>query len=235
MRIVIPSKGRAGVIGQKALRLFPDALVCVGSDEAERYAAVTKNLLVHPPEVVGIGPLRQWVLDNVADPTVVMVDDDVRYIVSQVGFKGRRFDDPDTARAIVERLAILAQDAGCRVFGFYQGGGPLNYSNARPFSFNHWVGGVVGVVGRELRYDTSLILRADIDFCLQSLLRDRIIMLDCRYSFIHTRFGGAGGNASNRSSERHPREIAYLERKWGPYLEHVMAKGTTRLVVKVRR
>ena len=37
---------------------------------------------------------------------------------------------------------------------------------------------IVGVVGRELRYDTSLILRADIDFCLQSLLRDRIIMLD---------------------------------------------------------
>lgn len=235
MKIVIPSKGRAGVIGQKALRLFPDALVCVGADEAERYAPVTGKLLVHPPEVVGIGPLRQWILDNIADPTVVMVDDDVKYIVSQVGFKGRRFDDPDTARAIVERLAIVAEDAGARVFGFYQGGGPLNYSNARPFSFNHWVGGVVGIVGRELRYDTSLILRADIDFCLQSLLRDRIIMLDCRYCFIHTRFAGAGGNAANRSSERHAREIAYLRRKWGPYLNVVQAKGTTRLVVKVRR
>ncbi len=235
MKIVIPSRGRAGVIGAKALRLFPDAIVCVASDEAERYAAVTANLLTHPPDVTGIGPLRQWILDNVDDPTVVMVDDDVKYIVSQVGFHARRFDDPGTARAIVERLAILAGDAGARVFGFYQGGGPLNYSNCRPFSFNHWVGGVVGVVGRELRYDTSLVLRADIDFCLQSLLRDRIIMLDCRYSFIHTRFAGAGGNAANRSSERHAREIAYLRRKWGPYLDVVQAKGTTRLVVRVRR
>ena len=235
MKIVIPSKGRPGVIGQKALRLFPDALVCVGADEADAYAKVSNNLLVHPPEVTGIGPLRQWILDNVEDRTVVMVDDDVRTIVSQVGFKARRFDDADTARAIVERLAILAEDAGARVFGFYQGGGPLNYSNARPFSFNHWVGGLVGVVGRELRYDTSLILRADIDFCLQSLLRDRIIMLDCRYCFIHTRFAGTGGNAVNRSSERHAREIAYLLRKWGPYLDVVQAKGTTRLVVKVRR
>jgi len=235
VKIVIPSKGRAGTIGHKALRLFPDATVCVGSDEAEVYAAVTRNLLVHPPEVTGIGPLRQWVLDHVEDRTVVMVDDDVKYAISQVGFKARRFDDADTARAIVERLAVLAEEAGARVFGFYQGGGPLQYSNALPFSFNHWVGGVIGIVGRELRYDTSLILRADIDFCLQSLLRDRIVLTDCRYCFIHTRFAGAGGNAANRSSERHAREIAYLRRKWGPYLDVVQAKGTTRLVVKVRR
>ena len=235
MKIVIPSRGRAGLIARKALRLFPDAVVCIGSDEVDAYAALTDNLLLHPPEVTGIGPLRQWVLDNVEDPTVVMVDDDVKYVVSQVGFRSRRLDDADAARAIVERLAVLAQEAGARVFGFYQGGGPLNYSNCRPFSFNHWVGGVVGVVGRELRYDTSLILRADIDFCLQSLLRDRIIMLDCRYSFIHTRFAGTGGNAANRSSQRHAEEIAYLRRKWGPYLKVVQAKGTTRLVVKVRR
>jgi len=44
-----------------------------------------------------------------------------------------------------------------------------------------------------------------------------------------------GGNAANRSSERHAREIAYLQRKWGPYLDVVQAKDTTRLVVKVRR
>ena len=31
MRIVIPTKGRADVIGDKALRLFPDATLCVGA------------------------------------------------------------------------------------------------------------------------------------------------------------------------------------------------------------
>jgi hypothetical protein len=29
--------------------------------------------------------------------------------------------------------------------------------------------------------------------------------------------------------------MAYLKRKWGPYLDIVQAKGTTRLVVKVSR
>jgi len=235
LKIVIPSKGRAETLQEKALRLFPDALVCVGDDEVEAYGKITDRLLVHPATVVGIGPLRQWVLDHVEDPCVVMVDDDVTHVYSQVGFHKRRIEDADTARALVERLAILAQDAGARVFGFQQAARPLTYANFRPFSLNTWVGGLVGIVGRELRYDPSLLLRADIDFCLQSLMRDRFVLVDGRYSFIHTRFAGKGGNALNRSSERHAREIAYLKKKWGPYLEEVQAKGTTRLVVKVRR
>ena len=235
MKIVIPSKGRAETLQEKALRLFPDALVCVGDDEVEAYGKITDRLLVHPATVVGIGPLRQWVLDHVEDPCVVMVDDDVTHVYSQVGFHKRRIEDADTARALVERLAILAQDAGARVFGFQQAARPLTYANFRPFSLNTWVGGLVGIIGRELRYDPALLLRADIDFCLQSLMRDRFVLVDGRYSFIHTRFAGKGGNAGNRSAERHAREIAYLKRKWGPCLEEVQAKGTTRLVVKVRR
>ena len=235
MRFIIPTRGRADVIGKKALLLFPDATLCVGADEVEPYSRLSQNLLDHPPEVVGIGPLRQWVLDHVDDPCVVMVDDDVTHVYSQVGFHKERIEDADTARAIVERMAILAQDAGVRVFGFNQAARPLTYANFRPFSLNTWVGGIIGIIGRELRYDTRLLLRADIDYCLQSLMHDRIVLVDGRFSFIHTRFAGSGGNARQRSAERHAQEIAYLRRKWGPYLDVVQAKGTTRLVVRVHR
>jgi hypothetical protein len=235
MQIVIPSKGRADLIREKALRLFPDALLCIGDDETAAYGKISDKLLIHPSDVVGIGPLRQWILNHVADPCVVMVDDDVTHVYSQIGFHKKRIEDPDTARAIVERLAILAQDAGARVFGFQQAARPLTYANFRPFSLNTWVGGLVGIIGRQLRYDMHLLLRADIDFCLQSLMRDRFVLVDGRYSFIHTRFAGSGGNALQRSAERHAQEIAYLKKKWGPYLEEVQAKGTTRLVVKVVR
>jgi hypothetical protein len=112
VQIVTPSKGRATTIRDKALRLFPDALLCVGENEAKVCSRVNQNLLVHPSDVLGIGPLRQWVLDHVADPCVVMVDDDVTHVYSQVGFHKKRIEDADTARAIVERTAILAADAG---------------------------------------------------------------------------------------------------------------------------
>lgn len=124
---------------------------------------------------------------------------------------------------------------GCGCSHFQQAARPLTYANFRPFSLNTWVGGIVGIIGRELRYDTSLLLRADIDFCLQSLVRDRFVLVDGRYSFIHTHFGGSGGNAAQRLSERHEQEIRYLKRKWGPYLDVVAAKGTMRLVVRVMR
>ena len=235
MKIIIPSRGRSATIGQRALRLFPDATVCVAEEEADTYAKVTPNLLLHPAAVTGIGPIRQWILDHVPDRTVVQVDDDVQYVRSWVGFKSRRSEDPGFASAVVERAAIMAEDLGVSVFGFFQGADALYYRPFQPFSFNHWVGGIVGFVGRRLRYDPSLVLRADIDYCLQALLRDRIIFMDCRYSFIHTRFGGSGGNAANRSSERHAREIAYLQRKWGQYLKVEPAKGTTLLKVCVPR
>ena len=49
------------------------------------------------------------------------------------------------------------------------------------------------ITGHELRCDTSLHSRADIDFCLQSLLRDRIVLVGGWFSFIHTCFAGGGG------------------------------------------
>jgi len=35
VKILIPTRGRADVIGTKALRLFPDATLCVGTDEVD--------------------------------------------------------------------------------------------------------------------------------------------------------------------------------------------------------
>lgn len=151
MKIIIPTRSRADIIAEKVLRLFPDATLCIGDDEVDAYAKVSDRLLVHPASVVGIGPLRQWVLDHVDDPCVVMVDGDVMHVYRQVGFHKLRIEDADTARAIVKRTAILA------------------------------------------------------------------------------------AGAANRSSERHEREIAYLRRKWGPYLDVVQAKCTTRLVLRVMR
>jgi len=80
MKIIIPSKNHVDVIGDKALRLFPDVTLCVGEDEADTYGRLSDRLLVHPASVVGIWPLRQWVVDHVDDPCVVMVDDDVMHL-----------------------------------------------------------------------------------------------------------------------------------------------------------
>ena len=110
--LVIMSKGRSDTIAKRSLKLFPDALVCVGQDEAELYARHTQNLLVHPADVVGTVRNANWILDNVADPVLCMLDDDIRSCHSRVGFKCRRIDSPAAVAAIIERAAQCALDAG---------------------------------------------------------------------------------------------------------------------------
>lgn len=235
MKIVIPSRGRSKEIQDGALRLFPNATVCVGESEAKDYEYFCPKLLVHPDNVEGIGPLRQWIIDNVEDEIVVQVDDDVHTVYSICGLTKRTYHDPQVAARIVATTAICAKDAGCKVFGFNQAWDVRKFRPYKPFQLNTWVGGVVGVIGKERRYDISLKLRADIDFCLQSLLKDRIVWSEQRYSFVHKRWSGRGGNAEMRSEERHKQEMEYLQKKWGKYVSFQEKKTAVRMVMHVER
>jgi hypothetical protein len=233
-RIIIPSRQRADTLTQKALRLFPDATICVHKREAAAYRRVVPadQLLLH--NVEGLGIIRQWILDHVPDEVVVMADDDISMLYSLAGVRARRLDDPLAARQLLETTAACAKAAGARIFGFNQGD-IRKFLPQKPFSFNTWVGGLIGIIGRELRYDPRLRLHDDVDLCLQSLLQHRILWQDQRFLFSHVRFTGAGGNAASRSQAQHDEEIAYLRRKWGAHLTIQPTKTTVRLVLHVDR
>jgi hypothetical protein len=237
MRLVIPTKGRWQSVGSKSLKLFPDAWLCVGESEAQQYADATghKQLMVHPDDVVGIGPIRNWVVENSPEETVVMLDDDIECIFDQTKYHRIKIVAPWHCMAVLERSAIASKDAGCKLFGYAQMATPLNYRPHKPFNFNTWMGGVVGVHGKATKWDNNLLLRADIDACLNSLLKDRILWSDGRYVFIHKRFTGQGGNNTNRTTQRHRVEIDHVKRKWGCYIQEKHMKGTIRLIVKVSR
>lgn len=234
VRVIIPSRKRADTLAKGTINLFPDATVCVGESEVPEYRKVTKNLLVHGDEVVGLGILRQWILDHVDDEVIVMPDDDIHALYSFVGVRTRRITDPADVMRVLENAAMCAKAAGARVFGFNQGD-IRKFEPQKPFSFNSWVGGLIGIIGRDLKYDPFCRLHDDVDLCLQSLMKHRIIWQDLRFKFANKIFAGGGGNAISRSKEQHEKEIAYLKRKWGAHLQVRPAKTTIRLVVNVAR
>lgn len=242
MRIVIPSRKRPQSCA-RALRLLPGALVCVDAAEEADYAPLCRaagvDLLLHPSDVAGIGPLRQWILDNVTDEVVFMVDDDVSElgVVAGRGTRHAQIRDPQAVAQVIANAAECAQVLGTPIFGFSQNGADVRkFRPQDPFVLATWVGGAIGVIGRELRYDTELRLRADIDFCLQALLKYRCIFMDNRFAFVHQRFNNTGGNAHQRSGERNAYELAYLKHKWGKWLEIRQAKETTLLrITRVQR
>lgn len=242
MRVVIPSRKRVNAC-RHVLRLFPGALVVVHEDEIDDYAPLGvaplgAELLAHPSEVRGIAPLKNWILDHVEDEVVFIVDDDISVLKAMAGRPRRSapIADPRAIGQIVANAERMARAAGAPVFGFNQNGGDVRkFRNQDPFALSGWVGGAMGIIGRELRFDPALKMRADIDFCLQAQLRHRCIFIDLRFAFVEQRFNNTGGNAHMRSADRNQHELAYLQQKWGKWLAVKPGKTTVRLLVNVQR
>lgn len=87
MEVFIPTLARPN--RQETWKNLPDVVrerttLLVNYEDSNNYTRYPHILL--PPEVKGIGKVRQWVIEN-AGPKVVMLDDDLRFAV-------RRTDDP---------------------------------------------------------------------------------------------------------------------------------------------
>ena len=78
--------------------------------------------------------------------------------------------------------------------------------------------------------------RADIDYCLQSLMVHRVVWQDARFSFAHIRTNNLGGNAGFKTRDRDIAETQWLLRRWGRYVEpRLMSGGTLSIRLNVPR
>jgi len=237
VRVVIPSRKRVSSCAH-VLKMFPGALVVVDESELEDYSVLDAEIMTHPPEIAGIGPLRNWILDYVPDETVFMVDDDLGGMRAIVGRTTRSavIRDPRAIGQIITNAEYCARKTGTPVFGFNQNNGDVRkFRGQDPITFSTWIGSAIGVIGRELRYDDNLLLRADIDYCLQAMLHHRVVFVDQRFAFYGARFDNVGGNAHMRSKERNAYEMDYLKRKWGKWILFIQGKATVRIFVRVKR
>ena len=87
-----------------------------------------------------------------------------------------------------------------------------------PFSVVQGCGGVLGVVGKEVRWHELLRFKCDIDCRLGELLRNRIIGHESRFCFLQARDKNLGGNSRFRSPERIAAEKRYLQSKCQAHL-----------------
>ena len=234
MQIVIPSSGRSQSIRRDTLALFPTALVCVDESEAHTYSQVIDpaQLLIHPA-LSGLPSIRNWIIKNIEDDIIFMVDDDIIEMQSMVGRNAMGYRDSNVIMTIVENAADCAVGIGATIFGFNQSPRPMAFLPYDPISLAFWVGTAIGVTGKTLKWDERLRLRGDVDVCMQALLVDRIVFTDRRFHFLsRKRFKSKGGSASFRSAERDKQEVDYLKHKWGRYIEmrvnHGMGSGKTR-------
>ena len=222
LTVVIPSRGRPECLD--TTRMFHNPVLCVGEDELKAYQAVhgkRRRWLVHPPDLVGMGRKRQWVLEHVETEAVFMIDDDVTGLYCQVGERARLILDPDAIWQVLQNAARITMGIGTVCFGFSHTKDVRHFRGTHPFSFTGYVNGfAMGILGREIAFDTELDTKQDIDFSLQVLLKKRILWRDLRFAFKNSGwFKRTGGMAGIRTAETVARDIARLKSKWGDAIQ----------------
>lgn len=232
LRVVIPSRKRSHIIGDNGLRLFPYATVSVAESELDEYAKVVpaEQLTGRPDSVIGLGSIRQWILDNFDDEAIVFVDDDTSALVHLVAIVCTEIASVQSVAAVIENATNCAAEAGTSAFGFNQSPNVIFFSPLQPFVLNGWVASVWGVIGRRIRFDPRVYQGVDTDFSLQALLTDRFVWRDDRFCFVVNRWSLGGGNTPFRTTN-----YDYLRRKWGKFLAVKNSKGTIHTYPRVTR
>jgi len=225
----------------RVMELLPTALICIDEREASEYSKLVpdEKLWLHPP-LERMGQIRQWMLDNCEAESLVTIDDDFRGVLTYVGVRIRKITDPNAILQIIEngvnilcdldlplycwnRNRSLLQFRGCDPIGFF---GPASVS---------WI-----TRGRGLGYDTSLFERVDVDFTMQVLLKNRILICERRYYFDGGLMSaGAGGLQGVRTGKLMDESTRTLVRRWGKYVDvetGMKTKGGNRhMSVRVQR
>lgn len=173
-----------------------------------------ERLLPLPAGVSGLPDTRNWIIDNVPGRVVCIFDDDfvacnttIYRVHTQIPYS--LVDD------MILATAQAAMDAGVGAFGWTQNAADASmYNPTRPFALVGLLGGAIGVIDREIKWDTRLRARCDCDWTIQHLAKHRIVWIENRYGFQQIRNDNVGGNARERTSEQIMRDIELTRRKW---------------------
>jgi glycosyltransferase involved in cell wall biosynthesis len=222
--LVCPSYKRPGRVETR--RLFPNIEVWVAESEAEAYRAEspTINLKTMPDKVQGnIARVRNWILDRADADAVCIVDDDLQYIGCFQADVLSKIENEAMMRAFLCKYTQMAIDLETPLWGININMDKQCYREYTPFSFTSVVLAPFMVhISPVLRFDETIPLKEDYDFCIQTLNRYRKILRVNRFHYVarqgaSTQSGmkQAGGCAEMRSVDEERRQLGLLRKKWG--------------------
>lgn len=125
----------------------------------------------------------------------------------------------EEAVEILERLYIMAKDADIKYAGFDYSTDNMKLKDYQPFSLTKIIfGGVLVNAKDEIKYDERFRINEDVEFWVQKLNKNRMILKDNQYAMIF--YGVDGGAISvigyNQNDRRH--YANKINNKWGKKL-----------------
>ena len=233
MIIVVPSYKRAKDVPTR--KTVPDSILAIHEFEAEDYE---KNqggkLLIVPDDLRGnIAKVRNYILDNIKDDRIVMMDDDVKGVGYYENYTQYMMPTNEIIN-FLENGYGMCEDLNCRLWGINLQSDPKFYRNFNPISL---LGVVLGTFSchykPELRYDEGLYLNEDYDFFLKNINKYRKVLRFTKYHYVADHLNKSGGCGAYRMKETEIVQAKIMQRRWGSKVFKFDIKRSTNGIVKV--
>lgn len=220
--IVIPSKGRPK-IAAKAMRLLPDANVYVDEREISDYKPYipTEKLVPHAP-TNNLAEVRNLMIRDFSESVLIQSDDDLKVVRVIGDGTSKLIKKPDVIIDVIENMIEIAEDLDIGLFGWNRCSNPMQYFHGDPLALTSPIAGTFGVRGpaRYRKLDSTVYPRADFDWVMYAILKDRITLVDRRFYFDHGPvFSGKGGTVDVIKANQFQRATEILIKRWGRYIK----------------
>lgn len=242
VKIVIPSYKRAGKVTTH--KTVANCSIVCREEEYEDYKKAYPDLEIIPipkGEIKnGISDTREWIMRNVNNGNVFMLDDDIpswRRSYNPATFSKMATDnpevisetkvDPQTMYDVIQADAHMAKELGIYLFGFTVTANPRDCKPHTPYVLNTiFSGGAFGVLRGEpgckleLPYHEPRVALCE-DYYLAALnaYHHRVHLVNFRFYENSTTFRNTGGLSEYRSQDGERVAFEYLKEKFGAAIQ----------------
>lgn len=231
--VYVPSYKRSGDI--KTYHVLNHCTYVVRKSEEQLYrdAGVDRILAAPDEEIDSLPKVRQWIIDNTPEDIVVQIDDDITGFSYVNKNNLVRIEDMDIVDAEFERIGQILSDLKIGFASIRMQENVIKYNEE--FRFQSTIGLICwfNKAGLKSRYDENIRFKADIDFQLQELLYNRIIIVPEYFRARAIYDKNEGGNSVDKNTKSLNATVDYMKSKWGKYYEHNFKTNQSK--AKVRR
>lgn len=224
MRIVIPTYNRVNnqITVSNSKWIQENAEVIIHPDEAGKHKC---REIICEDQGKGTHAVRQWILDNIKDDVVIMLDDDLRFYIRKTpdAFNLRYANDEEIAQMMTELHNVLS-NGGAPVAGISPRQGNNNYFPA-DIVYNTRLCHAWGyhrptVLDAEVRFDRVRFIE-DYDFMISMLKRGHRNALLTYCACGQPSSQSPGGLSNLRTVEGHGESVKFLEQLHCPFVKAV--------------
>lgn len=214
--IYVPSYRRSDAIMTANLLEYCTYVVRESEKDLYKKAGVKSVLAVPDEEIDSCEKVHNWIIENVKEDVVAVLDDDLKSIAFRLDSM-EKTEDKTVITMEIERIAQLIFDLG---IGY--GASPSDMSIMyydKPFKFVGVTSGLKFYNRKKLvaRVPAGLRFLSDMDFELTELISNRIILIPNYFCTEFCLDTNPGGNNDTKSLDMFAAENEVMKNKWGKY------------------